>query len=128
LSAPRIWRELRSRYNLIGSKCPCGELYFPCRDVCPKCRSTELTEFRFGGKGEILSYTIVRVAPKGYEKYSPYCVALIKLNEGPVIMGQIVDCEFDQLSIGKKVEVIFRKIKEQDETGTICYGYKFKLL
>ncbi|MFQ5892628.1 MAG: zinc ribbon domain-containing protein, partial [Candidatus Methanofastidiosia archaeon] len=33
----RHWRLRHQRYRLQGSKCRCGELYFPPRLVCPKC-------------------------------------------------------------------------------------------
>ncbi|MFQ5920105.1 MAG: Zn-ribbon domain-containing OB-fold protein, partial [Thermoplasmata archaeon] len=38
MAIPRFWREIQSRYNLVGTQCGnCGTLDFPPRDVCPKC-------------------------------------------------------------------------------------------
>ena len=53
-------------------------------------------------------------------------VAVIKLDEGPRITAQIVDCPLDEVKIGMRVESTFRRIQEDGYTGAIYYGYKFK--
>ena len=50
----------------------------------------------------------------------------IKLDEGPKITAQIVDCELDDVKIGMRVQSTFRKIQEDGYMGAIHYGYKFK--
>ena len=55
----------------------------------------------------------------------PYVLALIKLVEGPVITAQIVDCAPEDVDIGTKVHTVFRKIRQDGESGIIEYGYKF---
>ena len=91
-SVPLFWRLKESKYKLIGTKCAtCSELYFPPRQLCPKCRRDgKIEPFQFSGNGEIVSYTIIRTAPSGFEKLAPYVVAIVKLEEGPQISGQIV--------------------------------------
>ncbi len=139
MSAPRFWREIQTRYNLLGSKCKkCSTVFFPPRIVCPKCKealngSPEkkdpiMAKTKLSGKGEILSHTTVHVAPPGFESQTPYTMAIIKLEEGPKITGQIIGCNPDEIAIGKKVESVFRKIREDGPDGVIYYGYKFKLV
>jgi hypothetical protein len=125
---PRFWRNLRSRYNLTGTKClNCGEIYFPPRNFCPKCRRmSRLEEASLNGRGEVLTYTIIHAAPGGFEVQAPYIMAIVQLEEGPRLTTQIVDCEPDEIKIGMKVERVFRKIQEDGEAGLIYYGYKFK--
>ena len=127
----RIWRETEYRYNLIGFKCNnCGESYFPPRDICPHCHREsigKMEKVKFSGNGEILSYTTVHDAPPAFKRQVPYILALVKLDEGPVITAQIVDCDPDDVNIGKKVHTVFRKIREDGTNGVIEYGYKFKL-
>ncbi len=126
---PLLWRRTKERYNLIGSKCEsCGTHYMPGRAVCPKCRRKgKLVEHKFSGKGRIYSYTVVRVAPEGYEYFVPYVLAIINLDEGAKITGQIVDADPDKIEVGQKVEMVFRKIHEDNPEGLITYGFKFKL-
>jgi len=125
---PRFWRNIRSRYNLVGAKClNCNEVYFPPRNLCPKCRRmSKIEEFKFSGKGEILTYTVIHSAPLGFEGQVPYVMAIIQLDEGPKLTAQIVDCDPEKVRIGMRVEKVFRKIREDGEAGLIYYGYKFR--
>ena len=54
------------------------------------------------GKGVIYSYSVMRHAPV------PYVMAYVTLAEGPTMMTNIVDCDFDQLKIGQDVKVVFK--------------------
>jgi hypothetical protein len=126
----KFWREIPQRYNLIGTKCgECKTVYFPPRNVCPKCRRSSIGKikpFKLSGKGKIYTYTVVHVAPKAFEDEVPYIIAIVKLEEGPFITSQIVDCKPEEVKINMPVEVTFRKIQEDGYTGAIYYGYKFK--
>jgi len=127
-SAPLYWRLKRQKYNLIGTRCDtCKVAFFPPRNFCPSCRRKGvIKEFQFSGRGEILSHTVIRTAPKGFECYTPYPVAIIKLEEGPAISGQVV--EGNEVEIGKKVVPVFRKMYEEGKDGIIHYGIKFKVV
>jgi uncharacterized OB-fold protein len=126
---PLHWRLIPHRYRLLGSECKrCNEKFFPARSICPNCRRKgDIQEIRFSGKGEVFSYTIIHVASRGFELLKPYVMALIKLKEGPMITAQIVDCNPDDVEVGKKVCMAFRKISVDGDSGIIRYGYKFKL-
>ncbi|MBS3815181.1 MAG: Zn-ribbon domain-containing OB-fold protein [Hadesarchaea archaeon] len=125
---PRFWREIPNRYNLIGSKCGnCDEVFFPPRHVCPKCRRIgKLQPYQLDGKGKVISHTIVHAPPEDFADESPYVLAIIELEEGPRVTGQITDCDPDEVEIGDDVEAKFRYISEESEEGLIYYGYKFK--
>ncbi|MDD5502930.1 MAG: Zn-ribbon domain-containing OB-fold protein [Candidatus Thermoplasmatota archaeon] len=131
MTVPRFWREIPQRYNLIGSKCgSCGTVDFPPRTICPHCRRKsigKMEDIKLSGKGEIVSYSIVREAPEGFEIQVPYAMALIKLDDGPTLTAQIVDCELEEVKIGARVEAVFRRIQEESKSGVIYYGYKFQL-
>jgi hypothetical protein len=123
------WRLIPQRYNLIGTECKnCGERYFPARKLCPNCRRlSNIKEIKYSGRGEIYSHTTIHTPSEGFEFMKPYSMAIIKLEEGPLITGQIVDCKPADLAIGKKVEMVFRKVMAEGAGGIISYGYKFKL-
>lgn len=72
------------------------------------------------------SFSTVYDAPAGYTECQPYTVALIKLDEGPLVTAQLTDVDNDQVHIGMPVEMVTRKIKEEGENGLIVYGYKFR--
>lgn len=129
MGVPRFWREIHYRYKLIGTKCSnCDEAFFPPRGICPNCRgSGDVDSLKLSGRGEIVTYTVVRVPPEGFEKEAPYVVAIVKLEEGPRITSQIVDCDPDEVKIGSRVKSVFRKVDEDGPAGIIHYGYKFIL-
>ncbi len=123
------WRLIPQRYNLVGTEClKCGEKFFPPRQLCPNCRRVgEIREVKFSGEGEIYSYTVIHTPPEGFEFMKPYAMGVIKLIEGPFLTAQLVDCKPEDLEIGKRVELVFRKIIADGSSGIIRYGYKFKL-
>jgi hypothetical protein len=131
MSIARFWRETPRRYNLGGSRCAnCGRAYFPPRAVCPECTSHrqsigKMTPIQLSGEGEVVSFSIVHEAAEGFEMQVPYILALVRTVEGPVLTGQVVDIEPDQVRIGLRVRAAFRKLREEGKAGVIHYGYKF---
>lgn len=125
---PRHWRLKKQRYALIGEECPhCAGKIFPPRDVCPHCGLEAKTAYQFSGKGEVYSYTKLTEGPAGYRQNAPYFVALIKLQEGPIITAQLTDIGDEEIKIGTPVEMVTRKLRDDgDRHGTILYGYKFR--
>ncbi len=129
MSLAAYWRTSKQRMSLVGEICPhCGAKLFPPRDVCPKCSGPAREPFTFSGKGVVYSFSTLYAAPKGFEKYAPYVVALIKLEEGPLITAQLTDVEQDEVYIGMPVEMVTRKIREEGDDGIILYNYKFRPL
>ena len=56
-------------------------------------------------------------------------MALVKLNEGPMITAQLTDLGNQPVEIGMPVEMVTRRLRSDgDERGIIVYGYKFRPL
>jgi len=128
MEIPRHWRLRKQRYSLVGEICPhCQAKLFPPRDVCPHCGQEARTPYQFSGRGEVYSYTTVYEPPAGYEEHAPYTVALIKLEEGPLVTAQLTDLGGEKVEIGTPVEMVTRRLRSDgDERGMIVYGYKFR--
>ena len=128
MEIPRHWRLRKQRYSLVGEVCPhCDAKLFPPRDVCPECGGEAKNLYNFSGRGEVYSYTTVYEPPAGYEEYSPYTVALVKLAEGPLVTAQLTDVDQDKVEIGMPVEMVTRRLRSDgDERGLLVYGYKFR--
>ena len=125
-SVPRIWRERKYKYRLIGSKCKkCGRIFYPPRKVC-LCGSTDMEEVELPKRGKIISYTTVYYAPREFQKYAPYVVAIVELENGTRILAQITDINPSEVHIGMHVEATLRKLREQGKEGIIEYGIKFR--
>ncbi len=80
-----------------------------------------------GGKGMVLSYTVVTDAPEGFEELAPYTLGLVKLDEGPTVLAQLTDLDAPA-AIGLRVEMVTRKLRTDGQRGIIVYGYKFRPL
>ena len=123
------WRTREQRLGLKGEICPkCGKILFPPRDICPACGGPAKTPLQLTGKGEVYSFSTVYVAPEGFAEYVPYVVALVKLDEGPLVTAQLTDVDEDDVYVGMPVEMVTRKIQEEGEEGLIFYNYKFRPL
>lgn len=94
--------------------------------------ATNKDDFQFSGRGEIYSYTKTyerKYVPEKFEDFVPYTLALVRLEEGPLVTAQLTDLDPNQpVEIGMPVEMVTRKLKEDGEQGIIDYGYKFRPL
>lgn len=128
-SVPLYWRLKKAKYRMVGSACSgCKETFFPPKILCPNCgRTGKLEEQELSGKGIILSHTVIRIPPDGFERHVPYTVAIVRLDEGPNISGQVIGSP-DSIKKGSRVRAVFRKIYEDGPDGLIHYGLKFELV
>ncbi len=68
--------------KLLTHKCTnCGFLHLPTSYYCLKCGSKGFEDVLLEGKGAIATYTIITVAPAGFEKYTPYAFVVLQLDD-----------------------------------------------
>ena len=102
-----------ARGELILQHCQhCGHVLFYPRTHCDACQSEHLVWQRASGAGVIASYTVVRRSVSA-DFEAPYVIALVDLVEGPRMMSQIVDVDFDALAVGVSVNVDFASWSEE---------------
>ena len=127
----RFWRESVHRYRLMGNQCGnCKRIFFPPRDICPICHREsigKMKEFTLSGNGTIESFSVVHDVPPAFTRQRPYIIAIIRLDDGPSVTGQIVDSDPGEVEMGKRVTSVFRRVAQEGESGIIEYGYKFVL-
>ena len=127
MSVPRYWREMPAHFRLLGSECKeCGKKFIPVRKVCPFCGSRNIKEVEMPKTGKVITFSVVRTAPKEFKRYLPYAIALVELDNGARVLSQITDCSVDEVRIGMRVEAVFRKVSEDGDEGIVRYGYKFR--
>ena len=121
------WRIKKQRYALVGEVCPhCSAKIFPPRDICPECGDEAKDDYQFSGRGEVYSYTTLYNAPAGYEEQAPYTVAMVQLEEGPLVTAQLTDIDVKEPEVGMPVEMVTRKLGSEGDRGILIYGYKFR--
>jgi uncharacterized OB-fold protein len=75
--------------NIPGVVCQkCHWSDFHKAQLCPRCLTTPI-ETTFPGHGRIVTFTVIRYPPTGFENQAPYVVALIDITGGPRVIGRI---------------------------------------
>lgn len=98
------WAGARERKLLIQKCAACGNLQHYPRAVCIRCSSDNFEWTVSCGRGSVDSFTTVYRAPSG--SFSPpYIVARVRLEEGPVILTQIVDAFEPDVHCGQLVQL-----------------------
>ena len=108
-AAAPYW-EAAARHELMLPRCDRrGLVFFPPREFCPSCWSSELSWQTMSGMGSVWTFTEVHVPfyDDTWAEDVPYVVAVIELDEGPRLLANIVEPDMDRLSIGDRVEVVF---------------------
>jgi uncharacterized OB-fold protein len=85
-----------------GVSCPkCHWSDFYKAQLCPRCLTTPI-ETTLPGRGRIVTFTVIRYPPSGFENQAPYVVALIDLTGGPRVIGRI-NADPEEVEIGMMV-------------------------
>lgn len=90
-----------------------GTAYFPPRPFFPGDPTQEVEWFRAGGNARLLSYVINYRAAPGFPR-EPYVIALVELEEGVRMMGNLVDIEADPavIDLDMPLQVVFERRSE----------------
>ena len=108
----RFW-DAAAEGRIELPRCDACELviWYP-REVCPDCQSTDMTWITLSGRGTVYSYTVARSgASRSWKEHLPFVVAYVRLDEGPTMLTNVVECEPDSVSIDMAVTAVF------DDTG-----------
>jgi uncharacterized OB-fold protein len=105
----REYNENLRQGRLSGLKCDgCGELSAQPRLICAKCGGQDLEAVELKGGGTIQTFTVNYVAAEGRESEAPYIVAIVQLDDGPWVMGNITSLKPEEAGmdiIGRKVSM-----------------------
>lgn len=87
-------------------------------------RNQKYLRDHLGVFGEIVSWTIIRVPPSGYESQAPYPVVLIRIHPKNHICCQLADWDGLEIHKGQRVRLVVRRIQQPSDEGIIPYGIK----
>lgn len=106
----RPWWEAAKDGRLLIKRCgSCGRPHFYPRIFCPYCWSNDVEWEQASGRATLYTWSVVYsndLPPFG--ERVPYVAAVVDLAEGPRMMTNVVDCEFDRLRGGMDLVVDFR--------------------
>ncbi len=99
-----------SEGRLLLPRCrACGRHFFRPEVACTHCFATDWQWVEASGRGTLYSYTIVHRAPApGF--VVPLVLAVVELDEGPVMFSNLVDCRDTDIRIGMALRVRFEQV------------------
>jgi len=111
--------------KLMGGKCQkCGKTHLPPRPLCDCCYSQEFSWVEVSGKGKLLTYTVINIAPAQFQALAPYAVGIVEFEGGLRIPGMIQAAQ-EQLQIGMTLTIDFGTCS-QPQTWPAWQRYCFK--
>ena len=114
---------------LEGHKCgDCNAIFLGEREVCSNCTVRgKIEPVKLSNKGKLYSYSITFRSFPGIDV--PYISAIVDLEGGGTIKGNIIDCEPDpeKIEFDMPVEVVFDDaLGRKDAEGNSYISYFFK--
>jgi uncharacterized OB-fold protein len=107
-----FWEAAR-RHELVVYGCRCGALYSSITE-CTACGKPDMKWVRVSGRGQVFTFCIYQQAfHPAWKDDIPYNVAYVKLDEGPLLITNIVGCDNKDMYIGMPVEAVFEDITDE---------------
>ena len=104
--------------RLLASSCTtCGTFVMPPAPRCFNCQHEAFAWVELPGTGVVFSFTVVRHPLAGYlQPVVPYVSAVVELDgtqgAGARMLGNLIDCDPDEIRIGTRVRVVFDKVND----------------
>ena len=78
-----------------------GKVFHPPRTISPFTGQADTDWTEASGRGTVYSFSVTR------RRGTEHCIAYVELDEGPIILSALVECDFDAVQIGQPVRVVF---------------------
>lgn len=104
----KFWEGL-SKNEIWATKCrKCGTLYYPPQRDCTSCYTSELEWVKLSNRGKLMTYTVVKAKPQGYESEEDYVIGIVRTDDGVDLMCWIkgtprVNSHVNLVTDGKRV-------------------------
>lgn len=97
--------------RLVVQRCSeCGHWIWQPRPLCPSCHTPDPEWTDVSGDGAVVSWTVIHPPVlRAWRDDVPFAVLLIELDEGVRMVGRLVDADFEELRIGDRVSLRWRR-------------------
>jgi uncharacterized OB-fold protein len=109
-----FWEAAREGRFLIKRCRDCGRAHYYPRPFCPHCWSGAVDWEDASGRASLYTWSVVHqndLPP--WPQRVPYVAAVVDLDEGPRVMTNVVECEFERLTIDMALQVTFRPASDE---------------
>ncbi|MFW9913381.1 MAG: Zn-ribbon domain-containing OB-fold protein [Candidatus Thorarchaeota archaeon] len=77
-------------HDFQAFKCvDCGAVISPPMGSCYSCGSNRMEWTKVSGKGKLVSFTVIHIAPEQFQEEVPYLIAIIELEEGTRVTARL---------------------------------------
>ena len=105
-----FWEGTKSGELRVQRCKSCDTKFFYPRERCPECLSNNLEWVKITGRGRVYTYTVVRQPGNpAFNDDVPYVFAIIQLDEGPRMNGNVKNIDPMQVQVDMPVEVFFEQ-------------------
>jgi len=120
-----LWRKHKMILGMEGSKCKkCSTVQFPSQPICvnPECGNMEFEPYEFADKmGSVAMFTGDLLSPS---VDPPAVYGLVEFEGGGRTMLDFTDCNLNQVAVGMKVKMSFRRRSVDAMRGFTSYFWK----
>lgn len=108
-----FWTSLNENVLRLQQCDRCGHLRYPIGELCPECLSPDATWTPLSGRGTVFS-TIVfhQVYHPAFADKVPYNVSLVQLDEGPIMVSNVVGPAPADVAVGDRLEIVFDRVAD----------------
>jgi uncharacterized OB-fold protein len=105
------WDHARAHALSVQRCSACGHRHFPPGPVCPVCLSDAQDWEIVSGRGTLLTWArFHRAYWSGFKDAIPYDVCIVKLEEGPVVLGNFAGETPAGLRMGMALRAVFEDV------------------
>ncbi|MEV5568902.1 OB-fold domain-containing protein [Spirillospora sp. NPDC052269] len=112
LDTQYFWDGVNDGELRVQSCADCGALRHPPGPMCPECHSTNRTYRNASGRGVVHSF-VVHHHPPVPGRTPPYVVAVVELEEGVRILGNVIGCEPSEVEVDMPVRLVFQHMDDE---------------
>jgi len=109
-----FWASTRAHEMRLQRCARCRKFRFYPSEACHFCASLEYEWVPISGKGTIHTWSVLERA-KGtpYEHHTPIAIILVELEEGPIVMSNLIDYEEQDLAIDRRVTIDYEDVTDE---------------
>ena len=107
--------------KVMYSNCKnCGANYFPPRADCCDCLASDIQWREVAGSGKLVSYSLLKYAPVGFDEDLPYSIALLDYDYYQIFGRLDSDLDIDEVKIGMQMITVVNELPN----GQLNYIFK----
>jgi len=110
LDAP-FWQAAKAGELRLQKCVDCGNVWYPPSFGCPRCLSDNYEWAKMSGKGKIWSWVVFhQLYFQSFSEDIPYNVIVVQLEEGPLMISNMVEVKNENIRCDMPVEVVFDSV------------------